>query len=168
MNSAKIKTWALVIGVGAVAIAGTWLYSSSALTPAVAQVASSGCGPDSVATFGVPLELLAQTAGGVVFEAGPFATDDLPGPLRIVFDPAMSATEREIIMSGDTLALPTTYGRSAAVPERINITCKDGAITTVRYTGGRSSATNFNVTLAAVTVLEAAPAIVEEAPVVEN
>jgi hypothetical protein len=168
MNTAKIKTWALVIGVGAVAIAGTWLYSSSALTPAVAQVASSGCGPDDPATFGVPLELLAETAGGVVFEAGPFATADLPGPLRIVFDPAMSGTEREITMLGDTIALPTTYGRSAAVPERINITCKDGAITTVRYTGGRSSATNFNVTLAEAAVIEAVPGVVEEDPVVEN
>lgn len=145
MNTSALKQWSLVIAVGAVAVAGTWWYTSGAYSPRVAQVTSSGCGP---ADFGLPLALLGETAGVMPVAFGPIAAEGLAQPLRIAFDPALSTTDRELVMQDGTLRLPTMFGRTPSVPERIALTCRDGVVTTVRYTGGRSAATTFNVTVA--------------------
>lgn len=145
MNAAAVKHWGVIVAVAAVAVAGTWLYSSSAHSVRVAEVTSSGCGP---AEFGLPLALLGETAGSLPVAVGPIASDSLTLPLRLTFDPSLSTTDRELTMSDGALTLPTMFGRTPSVPERISINCRDGAVVTVRYTGGSSAATTFNVTVA--------------------
>ena len=145
MNTSALKKWGLVIAVGAVAVGGTWWYAAGAYSPRIAQVTATGCGP---ADFGLPIALLGEMSGVMPVTFGPITTDNLAQPLRISFDPAQSTTDRELTVRDGTLTLPTMFGRAAALPERIALTCRDGVVVSVRYTGGRSSATTFNVTVA--------------------
>lgn len=146
MDFAKIKIWTIagVAGV-VVAYAGYW-YGAQRHTPDLAAIATSGCNvPQALAGLEMPMDLLRASTAGVAFAVGPMEAGALPAPLQLVFDPSVDGNQREVAMTGGTLALPVGFGRTATTPDRITLTCRDGAVTTVRYASGRSAATTFNV-----------------------
>jgi hypothetical protein len=149
---AKLKRASLIV-VGAVVVAGaSYWYGSSSAAPKMVAVSQTGCGA-AAAAFGVPLETIARGAPKLAASFGPM---EIPAAslVRLHFDPDADGKGREVKLIGDVLHLPVTYGPAGHLPERIRMTCRDGAIATIRYEGsGRSTAT-FSVVRQEVSMLE--------------
>ena len=141
MKTKTIAAAALIVVATAGYAAASWVRS-----PEVVAVSSMGCANAATATsFGVPLRTVGSAAPGVPLSFGPLDYESAGGLIRLAFDGQSDGRGREIVMAGDSLLLPTTFGRDKVSPKEIRITCRDGAITTVRYNRGRTS-TTFNVT----------------------
>lgn len=164
MDRSAVKQWGVITAVAAVSVAGTWLYSADAHSVRLAEVTTNGCG--TAAGFGLPLTLLGESAASLPVAIGPIPIDGLAAPLSLSFDPALSPVDRELTLRDGMLALPMAFGRTPAVPERVTLHCRDGAIVSVRYTGGRSAAASFNVSVAGAD--EARPDPVPEEDIGQN
>jgi len=146
MNIVKIKEAAKIVAVAAVVGAGAYWYSASAHSPEIVTISQTACGvPSTSASFGVPIATLAEHAPGVPFSFGPIEAPEGGGAITIRFDPSADGKGREVTMAGDTLHLPVAYGRSSALPERVVVTCRDGEIATVRYSGSGERSVSFSV-----------------------
>jgi hypothetical protein len=127
---------AVVLGVGGYT-AGSWMT-----TPELVAVSSSGCGSIGTAgSFGLPLRTVGSAAPAVGVSFGPVDYPSGGGEIRLAFDRQVEGTGREVVLVGDTLRLPMTFGRDNVSPERISVTCRNGEIATVRYNRGRSGTT---------------------------
>lgn len=158
MDMKRVKT----IGgaaVGAIVLAiGGYFYGTTSATPELVTVSNLGCGsPAGSANFDVPL--ITVTTGAPTMSVS-YGVLDLPATnkaVRLTFDRAVDGKGNEVALIGDTLHLPLTFGRNDATPTTIRISCRDGAITSVRYQRDRANAT-FNV------VRQTVSEIIEEIP----
>jgi hypothetical protein len=151
---AKLKRASLIV-VGAVVVAGaSYWYGSSSAAPKMVAVSQTGCGT-AAASFGVPLETIKRGAPKPAASFGPM---EIPAAslVRLHFDPAADGKGREVKLIGDVLHLPVTYGAAGNVPERIRVTCRDGAIATIRYEGGKRASATFQVLHQEVSMLDPA------------
>ena len=149
---AKLKTVSLIV-VGAVVVAGgSYWYGSSSAAPKMVAVSQTGCGA-AAASFGVPLETIKRGAPTLAASFGPM---EIPAAsqVRLHFDPAADGKGREVKLIGDVLHLPVSYGNANNVPERIRMTCRDGAIATIRYEGGKRASATFQVVHQEVSMLD--------------
>ncbi len=149
MDMEKLRSMKTKAGIAAalvVVAGGSYAVASWMSQPEVVAVSGTGCGNiAATANFGVPLRTVDMAAPAVQVSYGPVEYPSAGGPFRLAFDKQVDGREREVVMVGDTLRLPMTFGRDNASPKQIRITCRDNAITTVRYARGRT-ATTFNVT----------------------
>lgn len=142
----KIKLGAGVLAAVAVVGAGSYWYAASAFSPPIVTISQTACGvPATTASFGVPLATVAQSAPRVPVSFGPIEAPQAGGAVNLKFDAGVDGRAREVTMLGDTLLLPVNFGRDDAYPERITITCRDGAVATVRYQGSSRAGATFNV-----------------------
>ena len=159
MDTSKIKFG----GYAAVAVLvaggiGYW-WAQSTYQPRIVEVSNTACGvPTATARFGVPLQTAMASMGSVPFGVGPVELPQGGGLVNLTFDPAADGKGREVRMVGNSLHLPTAFGRNNQIPERITISCRDGAVGTVRYQGGNRTSTTFNVIREAATAAVAVPA----------
>ena len=146
-----MKEKAKIAGYAALALllAGTsgYVWARSVHKPEIVEVTRTACGvPPATARFGVPLQTAMRSGGGnLPFGVGPVEVPQGGGVVRLTFDPAVDGKAREVRLVGDTLHLPTAFGRDGEWPARITISCRDGAINTVRYQGGGRGGTTFSV-----------------------
>ena len=143
----KIRIGGYVAVALLVAGTGGYVWARSVHKPEITEVARTACGvPPATARFGVPLQTaLREGGGGLPFGVGPVEVPQGGGLVSLVFDPAADGKGREVRLVGDTLRLPTAFGRNGEAPARITISCRDGTINTVRYQGGDRRGTTFNV-----------------------
>ncbi len=169
MDMQKIKQAGIAVAAVVVGGAAGYYWSQSVHEPEIVEVVRTACGvPAASASFGVPLRTAMESGKRLPFGVGPFETADSGGLVRLVFDPAVDGRGREVRMVDGTLHLPTAFGRDNQTPERITITCRDGAIASVRYQRDRRSSTTFNVLREEVTAMAPAePEEVETAPTPE-
>ena len=149
---AKLKRASLIV-VGAVVVAGgSYWYGSSSAAPKMVAVTQTGCGA-AAASFGVPLESIKRGAPTLAASFGPM---EIPAAsqVRLHFDPAADGKGREVKLIGDVLHLPVTYGAAGNVPERIRMTCRDGAIATIRYEAGKRGAATYSVVYQEISMLD--------------
>lgn len=167
MDMQKIKlagysAAAVVIG-GAVG----YYWSQSVHEPKIVQVTRTACGvPAGSGSFGVPLQTVLASSPQLPFGIGPFEAPDGGGLVRLVFDPDVDGRGREVRMVDGTLLLPTGFGRDNQMPQRITITCRDGAIASVRYQRDRRASATFNVLREEATAM--APIQAEPAAVIPS
>jgi hypothetical protein len=148
----KLKRASMII-IGAVVLAGVgYWYGSSSAAPKMVAVSQTGCGA-AAASFGVPLETIKRGAPTLAASFGPM---EIPAAsqVRLHFDPAADGKGREVKLIGDVLHLPVTYGAANNVPERIRMTCRDGAIATIRYEGGKRASATFQVVHQEISMLD--------------
>jgi hypothetical protein len=148
----KLKRASMIV-IGAVVVAGgSYWYGSSSAAPKMVAVSQTGCGV-AAASFGVPLETIKRGAPTLAASFGPM---EIPAAsqVRLHFDPAADGTGREVKLIGDVLHLPVTYGAAGNVPERIRMTCRDGAIATIRYEGGKRASATFQVVHQEISMLD--------------
>jgi hypothetical protein len=148
----KLKRASMII-IGAVVLAGVgYWYGSSSAAPKMVAVSQTGCGA-AAASFGVPLETIKRGAPTLAASFGPM---EIPAAsqVRLHFDPAADGKGREVKLIGDVLHLPVTYGAANNVPERIRMTCRDGAIATIRYEGGKHASATFQVVHQEISMLD--------------
>lgn len=127
---------AIVVGVGA------YFYGSTSATPEIVTVSSLGCGVTvGGGTFGIPLEVVSAAAPAMAVSYAMFELPGIERSLRLNFDPNLDGTGNELHLVGETLNLPTTFGRNQTKPTRIRINCRDGQITGVRYERDRTNTT---------------------------
>ncbi|HET6519369.1 MAG TPA: hypothetical protein VFG47_06055 [Geminicoccaceae bacterium] len=165
MDTSKIKFG----GYAAVAVLvaggiGYW-WAQSTYQPRIVEVSKTACGvPTATARFGVPLQTAMTSMGNLPFGVGPVELPQGGGLVNLTFDPATDGKGREVKMVGNNLYLPTAFGRNDQLPERITISCRDGAVGTVRYQGGNRTSSTFNVVREAATAAAvAAPADPDQA-----
>lgn len=145
MDTQKMKLGAgLVAGAIALAVggyaAGSWMTK-----PELVAVTSTGCGSiETAGSFGLPLRTVGLSAPAIAVSFGPVDYPTGGGGIRLAFERQVEGGGREVVLVGDTLRLPMTFGRDNLSPERITVTCRNGDIATVRYNRGRSG-TTFNV-----------------------
>ncbi len=151
-NTLKLAGYAAL----AVIVAGTggYVWARSVHKPEIVEVRRIACGvPPATAAFGVPLETAMRSVGQLPFGVGPVEMPQGGGLVQLTFDPSTDGKGREVRMLGDTLLLPTAFGRDGSAPERITITCRDGTVASVRYTGKGRGGTTFNVVREEVTAM---------------
>lgn len=130
----------MLVGAAVLGSGGYW-YGSSSATPKMVAVSQTGCGTAATSgTFSVPLETIKRGAPKITASYGPM---EIPAEslVQFKFDPNADGKLREISLVGDALHLPVTFGSGGAVPERIRVNCRDGAIATIRYESGSRSQT---------------------------
>jgi hypothetical protein len=145
MDMQKMKIGAGMVA-GAIIIAGaSYAFATWMTKPELVAVSSSGCGSIGAAgNFGVPLSTVGFAAPGLAASFGPVDYPSAGGAVRFAFDRQVDGKGREVVLAGDTLRLPMTFGRDNLSPERISVSCRNGQIATVRYNRGRTG-TTFNV-----------------------
>ena len=143
-NKLKLAGYAALAVV--VAGVGGYAWARSVHKPAIVEVSQTACGvPATTAAFGVPLQTALRSGGGVPFGLGPIEVPQGGGPIRLTFDPAADGKGREVRMVDGALHLPIAFGRDNRAPERITLTCRDGALASVRYQGRDRRGSTFNV-----------------------
>lgn len=158
MNLNRIKTVGALVVAAAVAGGIGYQWARWTYQPKLIQVTESACGiPPATAAFAIPLQGAMQTIG-LPIAVGPIDVPGGGGFITLRFDPTVDGRAREVQMIEDTVYLPTAYGHNAQVPDQITITCRDGAIASVRYRNDRRGSATFNV------LREQAAAMVSDAP----
>jgi hypothetical protein len=139
MVGALVVTAAIAGGVG-------YQWARWSFEPKLIQVTETACGvPPATTAFAIPLEGVLRSLGNLPMAVGPLDIPAGGGLVTLRFDPTVDGRGREVRMIEDVVHLPTGYGRNAQIPDHITLTCRDGAIASVRYRNdGRGSAT-FNV-----------------------
>lgn len=146
MNLNLIKMGVALLATAAIAGTAGYQWARATYQPKLIQIAGTACGiPAETATFAFPLEGALHSIGSVPIAVGPVDLPDGGGPITLRFDPSVDGQSREITMVEDVVHLPTAYGRNARVPEQITITCRDGAIASVRYRADRQASATFKV-----------------------
>ena len=146
MDTSRIKLGACAaVAVLAAGGIGYW-WAQSTYEPRIVEVSNTACGvPTATARFGVPLQTAVASMGNLPFGVGPVELPQGGGLVSLTFDPATDGKGREVRMVGNNLYLPTAFGRNNQIPERITISCRDGAVGIVRYQGGSRTSSTFNV-----------------------
>jgi hypothetical protein len=67
---------------------------------------------------------LGVAVGGLSFAMGPVEVPDGGGPITLRFEPSVDGEAHRVRLSGDTLYLPTGFGRGNSPPRRITIPCR--------------------------------------------
>lgn len=132
-----------------VGVAG-FFYGTSTATPELVSVSSVGCGLTAGAgNFDVPLITVGTAAPAMTVSYGILELPATNQSFRFNFDHEVDGNSNEVVLIGDTLNLPVSFGRNQTAPTSIRINCRDGAVATVRYQRDRANAT-FNVVHQAV------------------
>lgn len=146
MRTARVRTLGTTLAAAAVAGGAGYLWAQWSYQPKLVEVQQTACGiPPSTASFAVPLEAALRSGGELPIAVGPIDIPDGGGFVVLRFDPAVDGRGRDVRMIDELLVLPTAYGRDATLPERITVTCRDGAIASVRYQSGRRGGSIFSV-----------------------
>ena len=154
MDLIRLKPLALVILAAAIAAGGGYAWARTVHMPQIVDIGTTACGlPPSSPQFGVPLEAVLRVGGGLPFGVGPVDVPDGGGPISLRFEPSLDGQADEVELVGDTLVLPTNFGREQRLPRRITIHCRDGEVGSVRYLGDGQASTTFNVVRRKATAL---------------
>ncbi len=146
MDLIRLKPVGLVILAAAIAAGGGYAGARTVHMPQIVDIGTTACGlPPASPQFGVPLEAVLRVGGGLPFGVGPVDVPDGGGPISLRFEPSLDGQPGEVELVGDTLVLPTTFGREQRLPRRITIHCRDGAVGSVRYLGDGQTSATFNV-----------------------
>ncbi len=144
MNAEKRRAFAAfcVAGLGLAAGVAAYFISFNLTAPRTVPITLAGCLGFGVATVEIPLESLHAGTSATPISFGPisFGPIDLPGAggaIRLHFHPAASQTgndsREEVLRSGDMVILPLTFGHDRALPDRIDLKCLNGELTSIRY-----------------------------------
>jgi len=126
--------------------AGGYYWARSVHKPALVEVNRTACGlPLATTSVKVPLETTLAASGNLGFGLGPVEVPEGGGIISLRFDPTIDGNGKEIRLVDDVLNLPTRFGRDKRSPTRITISCRNGAVASVRYQGDRRSGTTFKV-----------------------
>ena len=159
MNPVTTKFVAYAAVAALLSGAGGYYWARSVHKPALVEVSRTACGlPLATTSLKVPLETALAASGNLGFGLGPLEIPDGGGVISLRFDPAIDVGSREVRLVDDVLHLPTGFGRDKRSPTRITISCRNGAIASVRYQGDRRTSTSFNV------VREQTAAIIPDQP----
>lgn len=146
MNLNRIKTVGALVVAAAIAGGVGYQWARWTYQPKLIQVTETACGiPPATAAFAIPLEGAMQSIGGLPIAVGPIEIPEGGGLITLQFDPTVDGQAREVQMIEGIVYLPTAYGRNAQIPDQITITCRDGAIASVRYRNDRRGGATFNV-----------------------
>lgn len=146
MNLVTTKFVAYAAAAALLSGAGGYYWARSVHKPALVEVSRTACGlPLATTSLKVPLETTLAVSGNLGFGLGPLEVPDGGGVISLRFDPAIDGGNREVRLVDDVLHLPTGFGRDKQSPTRISISCRNGAIASVRYQGNRRASTSFSV-----------------------
>ena len=146
MISANLKLAGYLALAAALAGGGGFAWARTLHMPEIVDIGSTACGvPEFSPRFGVPLEAVMRVSGGLPFSVGPIEVPDGGGPLSLRFEPALDGEAETVHLKGTVLHLPTSFGPAHQLPRRITLHCREGAIGSVRYQGGDSAGTVFQV-----------------------
>lgn len=158
MDRSKINLWSTAALAAVLAGGIGYWWSASVHEPELVEVTSTACGvAPATARFDVPLQTAVQAIGQRSFIIGPVDMPQAGGILHLRFDGAVDGKGREVRLVDGTLHLPTTFGRDNLMPERVTLTCRDGAISSVRYQADRRSGTTFTIVHEETAALAPAP-----------
>ena len=126
-----------VAGLGLVAGLVAYFVSFHLTAPRTVPITLAACLGFGVATVEIPLESLHAGASAVPISFGPIDLPGAGGAIRLHFHPPAPTTGKdghgEVIRSGDMIILPLTFGRSGTLPERIDLKCLNGKLSSIRY-----------------------------------
>ncbi len=138
-----------VAGLGLVAGAVAYFVSFHLTAPRTVPITLAGCLGFGMATVEIPLESLHAGTSAVPISFGPIDLAGAGGPVRLHFHPAASPSgasgrdggRDEVFRSGDMVLLPLTFGTARTLPDRIDLKCLNGELTSIRYRHGDDSQT---------------------------
>jgi hypothetical protein len=126
-----------VVGLGLAAGAAAYFVSFHLTAPRAVPITLAGCLGYGVATVEIPLESLHAGTSAVPISFGPIDLTGAGGPIRLHFHPAASPSgdsgRDEVFRSGDMVILPLTFGHDRTLPDRIDLKCLNGELTSIRY-----------------------------------
>jgi hypothetical protein len=134
-----------VAGLGLTVGAAAYVVSFHLTAPRTVPITLAGCLGFGVATVEIPLEALHVGTSALPISFGPisFGPIELPGGggaihlhFHAVASPSgdgVQGAQGEVVRSGDMVILPLTFGRDGALPDRIDLKCRDGKLTGIRY-----------------------------------
>jgi hypothetical protein len=130
-----------VAGLGLAAGAAAYLISFHMTAPSTVPITLAGCLGFGVATVEIPLESLHAGTSAVPISFGPIELPGAGGAIRLHFHPAASPSgvggrdggREEVFRSGDMVILPLTFGHDRTLPDRIDLKCLNGELTSIRY-----------------------------------
>jgi len=135
------KRWAYaalrIAGLGLAAGVAAYFVSFHLSAPRTVPVTLAGCLGYGVATVEIPLESLHAGVSAVPISFGPIDLAVAGGPIRLHFHPAAApfgnGGRYEVSRSGDMVILPLTFGDDRTLPDRIDLKCLNGELTSIRY-----------------------------------
>ncbi len=126
-----------VAGLGLAAGAAAYFVSFHLTAPRTVPITLAGCLGFGMATVEIPLESLHAGTSVIPISFGPIDLPGAGGAIRLHFHPAASQTgndsREEVLRSGDMVILPLTFGHDRALPDRIDLKCLNGELTSIRY-----------------------------------
>ncbi len=145
MDMTKLKMiGGAAAGAVVLAFAG-YYYGTSSATPELVAVTNVGCGAATGSgRFEVPLQTVSLAAPTMSVSYGELDLSGIERKLRLNFDRNVDGSGSEVLLIGDTLHLPMTFGRNNTIPSAIRINCRDGQLAGIRYQRDRAN-TTFDV-----------------------
>ena len=126
-----------VAGLGLAAGTAAYFISLYLTAPKTVPITLAGCLGYDVATVEIPLESLHAGTSAVPISFGPIKLPGAGGAIRLHFHPSASPSgaggRDEVFRSGDMVVLPLTFGQDRTLPDRIDLKCLNGELTSIRY-----------------------------------
>ncbi|WP_158044221.1 hypothetical protein [Skermanella pratensis] len=133
---------ALLVPLGAVTGTAGYFLSAHLHSAQPVAITLAGCRGFGIANLEIPLELLREGVGTPPVSFGPI---DLPGAggavtlrFRAAGVPESRGIGAVVVRIGNVVELPRTFGEEGLVPQQIDLRCRDGELTTVRYRRDRA------------------------------